>query len=86
MNNKRPFEGSLLQVCSFFVPCVLLLTCCCQDGCGPVHANKTRAVDISIIEKTDEELNTMRSSKDANVQVRGCVNLWQIASDQVQYN
>jgi hypothetical protein len=37
---------------------------------SPVHVNKKREVVIaSIVEKIDEELANMRTSKDANVQV-----------------
>eukprot|EP00026_Physarum_polycephalum_P004086 Phypoly_transcript_04103.p1 GENE.Phypoly_transcript_04103~~Phypoly_transcript_04103.p1 ORF type:complete len:713 (+),score=143.20 Phypoly_transcript_04103:69-2207(+) len=47
----------------------------------PVHHNKRREILDAAVEKIDEELANMRTSKDANVQVRGCVNLWQMAAD-----
>lgn len=42
---------------------------CVIDPGVPVHANKRRDVSESVVEKIDEELANMRSSKDANVQV-----------------
>lgn len=73
--SKRTHEGPTavagMHKCFFMMWFVVAYNNSPAGGFGlPAHANKRREVDQdSMVVKIDEELNAMRNSKDANVQV-----------------